>query len=244
MKFLIAKNFSLDLCCLNVFLAILILKKMHEIKGYSLYKVNKRGEIFRCKAKSFAKLSTYMVAGYHAVTLSQNGKRKIKHLHRILAETFIPNPKNKPCVNHIDGNKLNNNLSNLEWVTHKENIQHAWRTGLFSAKSEGGRSFLKDEQVKFIRENRNKFSQKELASILNINPLIVHNVVNNKFYCELPKPNNPIVFRERSKMLFDDKTGVFYYSINEYAELNGISQATARNRILHNKKDRIDLKYV
>lgn len=58
------------------------------------------------------------------------GKNKIKMVHTIVAETFIPNPEGKKFVNHIDGNKQNNVVKNLEWVTAKENVNHAIRTGL------------------------------------------------------------------------------------------------------------------
>jgi hypothetical protein len=62
-------------------------------------------------------------------TLSLNGKNY--SLHRIVALTFIPNPENKDTVNHKDGNKLNNAISNLEWLTNKENIQHGFNSGLY-----------------------------------------------------------------------------------------------------------------
>lgn len=68
--------------------------------------------------------------GYGMVSLCMNSKQKIGRVHRLVAEAFIPNPHNKPQVNHIDGNRLNNIESNLEWVTASENILHADRIGL------------------------------------------------------------------------------------------------------------------
>ena len=68
--------------------------------------------------------------GYKRIGLSIGGKRKLYYVHRLLAEVFIDNPEGKKCVNHIDGNKLNNSLDNLEWVTYSENTQHAVNTGL------------------------------------------------------------------------------------------------------------------
>jgi hypothetical protein len=64
-------------------------------------------------------------SGYYKVELYKNKKSKIFYVHRIVAMAFIPNPKNKSEVNHIDGNKLNNNVSNLEWNTISENQKHA-----------------------------------------------------------------------------------------------------------------------
>jgi len=69
--------------------------------------------------------------GYLCVILQgANTKPFNKSIHRIMAEAFIPNPCNKPWINHIDGDKHNNNLKNLEWCTAKENSQHAVKTGL------------------------------------------------------------------------------------------------------------------
>jgi hypothetical protein len=67
---------------------------------------------------------------YHYVKLSINNVGKVYRVHRLVAETFIPNPENKRTVNHIDGNKENNLITNLEWNTHSENLQHAYDTGL------------------------------------------------------------------------------------------------------------------
>lgn len=68
--------------------------------------------------------------GYIRVELWENGKGRKHLVHRLLAETFIPNPDGKPQVNHIDGDKTNNALSNLEWATQSENQKHAYRAGL------------------------------------------------------------------------------------------------------------------
>jgi len=71
---------------------------------------------------------------YPIVGIYKNGKSKTTCIHKLVAMAFISNPNNKPQVNHIDGNKLNNHKDNLEWVTSSENLQHAWDTGLFESK--------------------------------------------------------------------------------------------------------------
>lgn len=68
--------------------------------------------------------------GYTIVGLNKHNKYKLKKVHRLVAEAFIPNPENKSDVNHIDGDKSNNIVSNLEWVTRSENMKHAYDTGL------------------------------------------------------------------------------------------------------------------
>lgn len=73
--------------------------------------------------------------GYLRVGLCNKEKRKkLIRVHRLVAETFIPNPNNKPCVNHKDGNKHNNQKENLEFCTYGENLEHAWKNGLRKAR--------------------------------------------------------------------------------------------------------------
>ena len=68
--------------------------------------------------------------GYHIISLSYKGKKYTRKVHRLVAEAFIPNPEKLPEVNHIDGDKWNNDISNLEWVSSEENTHHASRIGL------------------------------------------------------------------------------------------------------------------
>ena len=68
--------------------------------------------------------------GYYAVTFHMNNKAYCRKVHRLVIEAFTQNPDSLPCINHIDGNKLNNHIDNLEWCTYQQNMQHAVRTGL------------------------------------------------------------------------------------------------------------------
>lgn len=72
--------------------------------------------------------------GYLIVDLKKDGRRKASTVHRLVAVAFISNPENKPCINHIDGNKQNNSIQNLEWCTYHENLIHAFATGLKTCK--------------------------------------------------------------------------------------------------------------
>lgn len=95
--------------------------------------VFKKGDIFRVKGNFFfecTEINTGKNGKYKVITLTENGQQKHLYVHRLLAEAFIPNPENKPQINHIDGNPSNNDLDNLEWVTAQENVQHAYDTGL------------------------------------------------------------------------------------------------------------------
>lgn len=109
--------------------------------------------------------------GYNSVCLRLNNKIKTRSLHRLTMEAFVPNPDNKPCINHIDGNKLNNSLENLEWCTYSENLKHAYDNNLkLPIESKGEKSSqhkLKEEDVLKIRASI--LSSKELGLLYNVN---------------------------------------------------------------------------
>jgi hypothetical protein len=98
--------------------------EFYKIQGETNYFICKNGEVFSKKSNSVLK-GVVLKTGYVKVVLSN---RKQKYIHRLVAETFIDNPLNLPFVNHIDENTQNNNVNNLEWVTHKQNIQHSCKS--------------------------------------------------------------------------------------------------------------------
>jgi len=103
-----------------------------EIEGYSGdYLISNLGKVKSLRNKNPKILKPS--AGKHVylqIILYKNNKPFTHKIHRLVADTFIENKDNKLTVNHIDGNKLNNNVNNLEWATYSENIKHAYNTGL------------------------------------------------------------------------------------------------------------------
>lgn len=95
--------------------------------------------------------------GYRYIELGKNGTKVTFAIHHLVAQAFMPNPGNKRTVNHIDGNKLDNSLINLEWATYSENLEHAYKTGLRRAvessevASKNYKRKLTEQQVREIK---------------------------------------------------------------------------------------------
>lgn len=101
------------------------------IEANSDYMISDHGRILSFKGKSKLIISSTITAkGYEYVAIRQKGIYVGYSVHRLVATAFIPNPKRLPQVNHLDGNKLNNHVANLEWCDAYDNIMHAIRTGL------------------------------------------------------------------------------------------------------------------
>ena len=107
----------------------MLMKQCKEIIGYPGYIVYTTGEVQGMSGQYLT--GSPCKGGYLGVFLCKKNYKPIrKQIHRLIAEAFIPNPDNKPCVNHKDGNKRNNHVDNLEWVTYSENQKHSWEYGL------------------------------------------------------------------------------------------------------------------
>lgn len=122
--------------------------------------------------------------GYLQTSLCKKGIDKMYKVHRLVAMAFIPNPENKPQVNHKDGNKQNNHIDNLEWVTSSENKIHAYRNNLCHPQigSNHHNSKLLESDVLDIRKKykSTEYTQKELAIMFNVEPSNISSIIRMK----------------------------------------------------------------
>ena len=124
--------------------------------------------------------------GYLHVDLFKDGKSKIRMIHKLVAEAFIPNPLNKLEVNHLDGNKLNCHFSNLVWATSSENKRHAISIGLQKSGAEHHNAKLTNTQIDFIRKvyirGDKTFGARALAKTFGVSKTAIKFIVEGKTY--------------------------------------------------------------
>ena len=156
-------------------------RSIKDYEGY--YEVSNKG---RVRSKYRILKPQLQANGYYSVRLSKNNIVQMKRVHRLVAETFIANPCNRNQVNHIDGNKLNNNVENLEWVTPSENTQHSYDNNL-QKKPVGvlnSQAKLNWEKVREIRALKDKYSRKELAQLFNVSVGTIGDIINERTWKE------------------------------------------------------------
>lgn len=159
------------------------------VKGFEgIYEVSNIGRVHHISTQRIKKASVTK-NGYNYVALWKNNKHKHMLLHRLIAIAFIPNPLKKSQVNHKDGNKLNNALENLEWVTHQENGVHAYKTGL-TRKPPGNNkrgtevhsAVLNELSVLEIRNkfDSGRYTQKELGNMYGVTRSGIQSITRRK----------------------------------------------------------------
>ena len=174
---------------------------------------------------------------YLFVYLYKDGKGQNFRVHRLVAQLFVPNPSNKPQVNHIDGNKLNNHVSNLEWVTNSENMRHAVDTGLQKVGEDCPDAKLTVEQVLYIRANPESLTCRQLAKLFSVDPMSISliqrgknwkqagGIIRGKKQGGLPKVSDNIRDQIRAEYVFGSAEFGSYGLAKKY----GVSQSTILN---------------
>lgn len=210
------------------------------IKGYERYLISSEdGSIYsNAKGKEMFLLRTHTKPdGYLAVTLWDDNvrgskKRKTFLVHRLVAETFIPNPDNKPTVNHKDGIKTNNNVDNLEWATSHEQNVHAFVNGLNYARKgeEANRAILTWDDVHYIRNKYPEENVESLSKKFNVSEPTIYAILYNQTWIDDNyNPKDKGLFRKVKttqyvrKFIYENKNK---YSGKEFAKMFNISEST------------------
>lgn len=155
-----------------------------KVYGFDDYLCNEQGEIYSLKRNKIMKTHNDK-DGYKQLRLTiEKGKAITVKVHRLIAQTFIPNPENKPCVNHKNGNKKDNTVANLEWCTTKENNTHARQTGLLNdCGVNNSRAVCNEETLKEIRtliaEGK---GNTEIEKITGISNKVISNIRRGRNY--------------------------------------------------------------
>ena len=146
-----------------------------DVPGFSNYQISNLGNVWSKKTKKV--LKPYLTnRRYLTVGFWCNGKKKRLSVHRLVAMAFIPNPKELPEVNHVNGIKTDNNLNNLEWSSRSSNVIHAFRTGLQKTK-------LSEKLVLKIRQYRKQgYSLREVGKLLGVSHATVWEVEKGLIY--------------------------------------------------------------
>jgi len=134
--------------------------------------------------------------GYYRCSVQKlDGTWTSQPVHRLVAKAFIPRTENKDVVNHIDGNRTNNRIENLEWVTPKENVIHLFKFGSRkTCKQVPKRTILTDFQVSQIRKLRELYTVNQIAKLFNIEYQSLKNIIHKKKQCERLDDQQPSIY--------------------------------------------------
>lgn len=157
---------------------------MLDVVGYEgLYSISPEGKVWSYRTQKFLK-PLLNNKGYWYVQFWVNNKHKVCLLHRLIAATFIPNPNNLPEVNHKDAVKTNNSIDNLEWCTHRQNMEHCFKNNLRVAAvgERASRSKLKEWQVLEIRANYKRGLGVKMGKEYGVGADVISEIMNRKIW--------------------------------------------------------------
>lgn len=158
--------------------------------GYPHYCVTKEGQVYSLYSNKFLKVSTTK-AGYYMVTLCEDTVKTNILVHRLIATAYLDNLEDKPCVNHKDGIKTNNQVENLEWCTYQENTKHAMDTGLHRTEVINDYRTISDHDAAKICDMLEEGSRvKDIAETYGLNHSVICGIKSGKFYRDISKDYN------------------------------------------------------
>jgi hypothetical protein len=162
------------------------------VNGYKDYLVSSHGRVKSIKfGRNLIRKTTINKNGngYKSVVLYNNGDKKCHFVHRLVAVAFVVKPNRKEFINHKDCDKLNNHYSNLEWVTHKENIHHSIENGMTKPLDQDGvknhMSIFDKNDVISIRGLHGKISISQIAKNRNCSYNTIWRIINNETYTNI-----------------------------------------------------------
>lgn len=221
----------------------------YEVSSMGRVRNKKRGNLLTQRLSLF---------GYYTVCLSEPGCKngKTKPVHRLVALAFIPNPQNKREVNHIDGNKKNNNVHNLEWATPKENMNHALNNGLLTPWEYDFTVVTKEQLVKIHGLRMLGLTYKEIGDIMGVCPTAISKRIQkksyrfhysddefnalveqfikenkNKYSKHPRKPTYGGVPKKVIQKNLDGKVVAYYNSVTEASKKNNIARSAVSNNL-------------
>lgn len=180
------------------------------VRGFEMYEVSNFGEVRSLPRNGTVLKPRKMMgfidsSGYHQVLLTSY--RIHKKIHRLVGEAFIPNPENKPCINHINKIKTDNRVTNLEWATYSENTQHAYDTGYKAQQMEDhSQSKLDEIQIFCIMKCINDgISKGNVAVYFNITQDTIRNILLGKHWInrkyQIPSMKHHVKSNQGRKLL-------------------------------------------
>lgn len=200
-----------------------------EFNNTNFYYVSSKGRVYNSNTKRLVG----NVKVYPRVTIN----KKTVDIHRLVAENFIPNPENKEQVNHIDGDKTNNHISNLEWATPKENIQHAVTIGLLKGRK--GTLASEEEIKEMIKLRTEGNSYQNISKIMNkYTGETIRRLINDHVdsYKELDFLTKSIMYVSDDKIQRMIKLRESKKSCKEIGEILGVSGETVRKHTVKKYK--------